>query len=80
MALDAKTRAHLDAVKYFRDEGAPSRDTGQLVSFRDTADRNEMGRKWGLDVPDWETRKRNIELFKRSNDFKIRSPYRQRLF
>jgi len=77
---DAKTKAHLDSVAEFRALGAPSRDTGQLVSFVDRADRDAMGHKWGLDHPDWEIRRRNIERFKRSEDFRLRSPYRPRLF
>lgn len=77
----AKNPDHLEAIRYFRDgPGVPARDTGELISFKDTADRAAMGLKWGLDHPDWEIRRRNIAEFQRSLDCKLRTPYRKRLF
>ena len=79
MPLDAKTLAHFETLRTFREDlGVVPRDTGEPVSFVDSKDRAAMGRKWGLDHPDWETRRRNIRRFQQSEDFRLRSPYRRR--
>lgn len=55
-------------------------EMGEMLRFPDVATRNAIGMKYGLDVEDWETRRRNIERFKRSEDYQRFKVYRKRLF
>ncbi len=70
---------HADMVRRLREAGGvTARDTGEVLTFPDTATRQMMGWKYQLDHPDWETRRKGIERFKRSSDYKRFSPFRNR--
>ena len=44
-------------------------EMGEMLRFPSSAVRDAVWRKWGVDCPDYETRIRNIERFKRSEDY-----------
>ena len=70
-----------DQTRNIRDAGlAHVSDMGEVMRFPDMATRKAIGLKYGLDIEDWETRKRNIEAFKRSQDYLRYKVYKKRLF
>lgn len=55
-------------------------EMGEMLRFENIAHRKRIGKKWGLDHPDFETRQRNIRRFQMSDDYERVKVYKKRLF
>lgn len=55
-------------------------DMGEMLRFPSNAVRAAVWNKWGINHPDDETRRKNIERFKRSEDYQRYKVYKPRFF
>ena len=70
-----------EAQRRTRDEGLHNpTEMGEMLRFENLAHRKRIGKKWGLDHPDFETRQRNIKRFQRSDDYERVKVYKPRHF
>ena len=67
--------------RHLRESGASRHsEMGEALRFENAAERKRIGAKHGLDEPDHELRERNIERFHRSDDGKIASTFKKKVF
>ena len=70
---------HATAVRELRETGAIPRDTGEALSFADTAQRDEIYRDYRINSKDEGEARRGLRRFQQSGEYKRFSPYKKRL-